>query len=84
MPQTQGINSVFQNNSFIVVCAQSNFHHILCENVMISTPEKALFSRLAFPRPQTFQKVFMPQTFIFHRFFQSLAFCFYPTSVRKE
>ena len=44
---------------------------------MVSTPEKALFSRLAFPSPQTFQKVFMPQTFVFHRFFQSFGFLFF-------
>ena len=78
MPQTQGINTIFQNNSFIIITAQGNFHHILCENVMISTPEKALFSRLAFPRPQTFQKVFMSQTFVYHRFFQSFGFLFFP------
>ena len=44
MPQTQSINSISQNNSFIIIAAQSNFNHILCENVMVSAPEKALFS----------------------------------------
>ena len=84
MPQTQSINSIAQNNSFIIIAAQGNFYHILCENVMISTPEKALFSCLTFSSSQTFQKVFMPQTFVFYRFFQSFGFLFFPFSVRKE
>ena len=84
MPQAQSINSIPQNNSFIVIAAQGNFNHILCENVMISTPEKALFSRLTFPSPQTFQKVFMPQTFIFHRFCQSFGFLFFPTFCQER
>ena len=84
MPQAQGINSIFQNNSFIIITAQGNFHHILCENVMISTPERHCFLDWLSPVLKHFRKFSCRKLLFFIDFFNPLAFCFSPLSVRKE
>ena len=88
MPQSQSINSISQNNSFVIRGTQSNFGHIFREQMVIPAAEKSLFSHLISPSHQTFHKICMSQTLPDHAFFTPFAFCFSLifsfSSVRKE
>ena len=78
MPKSQSINSICQNNSFVIPCIQRNLCHIFCEQMVPPAAEKTLFSYLTFSRNQTFLEIFMPQTFLDHAFFYSFCFLFFP------
>ena len=76
MPQSQSVNSIFQNDSLVIPGIQRKFRQALREQVMLSAAKKTLFSHLTLPSVQTFHKVLMPQLFLMMHFFTPLAFCF--------
>ena len=78
MPQSQSVNSIFQNDPLVIPGIQRNLRHVLRKQVMLSAAEKTLFSHLILPRHQTFLEIFMSQTFPDDAFFHPFGFLFLP------
>ena len=78
MPQSQSVNSIFQNDPFVIPGIQRKFRHILRKQVMLSAAKKTLFSHLTLSSVQTFHKVLMPQTFLDDAFFHSFGLLLFP------
>ena len=78
MPQSQSVNPIFQNDSFVIPGIKRKFRHILRKQVMLSAAEKTLFSHLTLPSYQAFLEIFMPQTFLDDAFFHSFGLLLFP------
>ena len=78
MPKSQGVNSISQNYSFVILCTQRNFGHVFREQMVVPAAEKTLFSHLVFFCHQTFHEVRMSQALFDHAFFHSFCFLFFP------